>query len=176
MKTRFRKAVDCGKKNGVGRVVSNPYQPAYTAPMTVRVQMDSLSNRTQKDTDLSQKRFGSCRARVSARAIVASFGTDLCGSVPCKRGLSSSLLQFYLSFQNFLKDIDECESLPCFNGGKCSDSVANYTCSCAVGYYGSACQFGKKIYSAFPSFQNNHKNLLPVLLFLYSSITFAKIE
>eukprot|EP01049_Picozoa_sp_SAG25_P015766 SAG25_NODE_3333_length_1125_cov_1.813840_1_plen_294_part_10 len=43
-------------------------------------------------------------------------------------------------------DIDECASLPCLNGGSCSDSTTNtsiplnqYTCSCAPGFANGQC-------------------------------------
>ena len=43
----------------------------------------------------------------------------------------------------FYKDIDECESGPCNNGGQCQDGVASYQCICSVGYTGVECETGK---------------------------------
>ena len=37
------------------------------------------------------------------------------------------------------KDIDECASNPCQNGGKCAHGVANFTCTCAAGWTGDVC-------------------------------------
>ena len=34
---------------------------------------------------------------------------------------------------------DECASSPCLNGGRCSDLVNNFTCTCAAGYTGTTC-------------------------------------
>ena len=39
-----------------------------------------------------------------------------------------------------LIDIDECASIPCQNGGRCVDQVNMYTCYCASGFQGIACQ------------------------------------
>ena len=43
-------------------------------------------------------------------------------------------------------DINECKSSPCKNGGKCSDHVNRYTCSCAAGYNGVHCENGTFLY------------------------------
>ncbi|XP_071785279.1 lactadherin-like [Asterias amurensis] len=37
------------------------------------------------------------------------------------------------------KNIDECSSNPCLNGGHCVDGVNRFTCWCAPGYEGSTC-------------------------------------
>ncbi len=37
---------------------------------------------------------------------------------------------------------DNCLSMPCLNGATCSNSLNNYTCSCAVEYTGFHCQTG----------------------------------
>merc|ERR1712167_374149 len=37
-------------------------------------------------------------------------------------------------------NIDECESHPCKNGGKCKDGVNAFTCTCAAGYSGDTCE------------------------------------
>jgi hypothetical protein len=37
-------------------------------------------------------------------------------------------------------DVDECQSNPCLNRGRCIDQVNGYTCSCLAGYTGRTCQ------------------------------------
>ena len=39
----------------------------------------------------------------------------------------------------FIADINECASRPCLNGGRCTDHVNSYTCSCMDGYTGAVC-------------------------------------
>ena len=41
-----------------------------------------------------------------------------------------------------LKDINECSSGPCENGGTCTDEVCGYICDCEPGYTGTECQTG----------------------------------
>lgn len=40
-------------------------------------------------------------------------------------------------------DINECESMPCVNGGVCEDKVNNYTCTCTANFTGSRCETGE---------------------------------
>ena len=42
----------------------------------------------------------------------------------------------------FFLDINECESRPCKNGGKCTDLINDYNCTCATGYSGKSCETG----------------------------------
>lgn len=35
---------------------------------------------------------------------------------------------------------DECESVPCLNGGSCQDQVNGFSCVCAEGYSGNTCE------------------------------------
>ncbi|XP_013385606.1 delta and Notch-like epidermal growth factor-related receptor [Lingula anatina] len=37
-------------------------------------------------------------------------------------------------------DINECDSSPCKNGGKCHDKVNGFFCDCPAGYVGTRCQ------------------------------------
>ena len=39
-----------------------------------------------------------------------------------------------------LLDIDECVSIPCQNGGNCTDGIAEYTCECIPGHTGDNCE------------------------------------
>ena len=48
-------------------------------------------------------------------------------------------------FVYFSKDVDECASGPCQNGGTCVDQVNGYLCQCAPGYTDLQCQTGKKL-------------------------------
>lgn len=59
--------------------------------------------------------------------------------------LNSSLsyldVYFYLN-KLFLKEIDECVSNPCKNGGTCDDKDNGYTCTCPAGFNGAQCEHG----------------------------------
>ena len=37
-------------------------------------------------------------------------------------------------------DINECESQPCQNGGRCDDDDNRFTCTCQDGYTGDNCE------------------------------------
>ena len=36
-------------------------------------------------------------------------------------------------------NIDECASLPCQNGGSCTDGILSFSCACVPGFFGSNC-------------------------------------
>lgn len=40
-------------------------------------------------------------------------------------------------------DINECDTNPCENGGQCTNSEGSFTCNCAGGWKGPACNQGK---------------------------------
>ena len=42
-------------------------------------------------------------------------------------------------------DIDECEILPCLNGGTCTHGIDVYYCECAPGIQGDHCQTGMQL-------------------------------
>ena len=47
----------------------------------------------------------------------------------------------YVNFNyNFIEDGDECSPNPCQNGGTCTDSISNYTCSCPIDWLGRNCE------------------------------------
>jgi len=39
-------------------------------------------------------------------------------------------------------DIDDCKTNACQNGATCTDSLADYNCSCSLGYAGKNCNVG----------------------------------
>ena len=41
-----------------------------------------------------------------------------------------------------VKDIDDCSSSPCQNGGSCVDHVSNFSCVCSQGFTGLKCESG----------------------------------
>ena len=43
-------------------------------------------------------------------------------------------------FMCFIKDINECDSSPCSNGGSCVDLINGYLCNCLAAYSGKTCQ------------------------------------
>jgi len=58
-----------------------------------------------------------------------------------------------------LKDINECSSDPCENGGTCTDEVDGYICDCDCGYTGAECQTGN------PTFLHSFNILTPFKAF-----------
>ena len=42
-----------------------------------------------------------------------------------------------------LPDIDECDPVPCQNGGTCVDGINEHTCDCIPGHTGVNCETGK---------------------------------
>ena len=44
-------------------------------------------------------------------------------------------------------EIEECQSMPCRNGGTCKDLVGSYTCECVPGYTDQQCETGRNIHS-----------------------------
>ena len=39
-------------------------------------------------------------------------------------------------------EINECASLPCFNGGTCVDKLNSFECTCNSGFQGKHCESG----------------------------------
>ena len=50
---------------------------------------------------------------------------------------------FTLILHPVFKDIDDCASTPCENGGTCSDLVADFQCACVTGFTGKNCSQSK---------------------------------
>ena len=44
----------------------------------------------------------------------------------------------------FFADVNECNSSPCRNGGRCVDMLGGFMCFCPEGRVGEYCQFSKK--------------------------------
>ena len=49
----------------------------------------------------------------------------------------------------FCVEIDECESSPCMNEGRCIDKISEYLCDCVAGYEGKQCEFGLTLKKTF---------------------------
>ena len=49
---------------------------------------------------------------------------------------------FELNFHKYLisADINDCMEEPCNNNGTCTDGIADYTCTCPLGYIGTDCE------------------------------------
>lgn len=41
------------------------------------------------------------------------------------------------------RDVDECQSAPCLNGGTCSDLRGGFSCACAANWHGTRCQLAR---------------------------------
>ena len=52
-----------------------------------------------------------------------------------------------LAFDIFV-DVDECASNPCVNSGTCNDGFNIFTCACAAGFMGGACEQSKIVFLA----------------------------
>ena len=46
-------------------------------------------------------------------------------------------------FSIISSDVDDCASNPCQNRTTCTDLLADYNCSCSLGYTGKNCSRGK---------------------------------
>ena len=57
-----------------------------------------------------------------------------------KNDLNSVMFEQVFNFS----EINECDQQPCQNNGTCADTIRSYNCSCAVGYNGINCEFGKQ--------------------------------
>ncbi|XP_078582422.1 uncharacterized protein LOC144865499 isoform X1 [Branchiostoma floridae x Branchiostoma japonicum] len=73
-----------------------------------------------------------------------------CNTSPCVHGTCTDDIGGYTCTcqngwegTNCDRNIDECASDPCQNGGICQDGVNSYTCSCLTGFHGDQCESGQ---------------------------------
>jgi hypothetical protein len=59
--------------------------------------------------------------------------------------VNKSLTLFHIYFL----ETDECVSIPCLNGGTCTDLFNDYNCTCVTGYIGRNCENGTYIQRCF---------------------------
>ena len=69
--------------------------------------------------------------------------SDYFRSFSFKKNLSQNVFLFFFFLQ--WTDVNECQSSPCQNGGRCIDGVGNYSCDCKNGFDGKNCENGKRL-------------------------------
>ena len=65
----------------------------------------------------------------------------------CRGGVAKDMLVTYNFDIIYIADINECDSNPCVNDGTCTDGDNLFTCACAAGFMGDACEQSKIIFS-----------------------------
>ena len=74
----------------------------------------------------------------------------------------------------FVPEIDNCESLPCQNGGQCINAVGTYNCVCVTGYTGYNCEsmnYWTQIKHALLSTEFIYIIVLALLIVMYLLLT-----
>ena len=61
----------------------------------------------------------------------------------CEIGDLASRKVLCMESNSILLDIDECDSVPCHNGGNCTDGIDGFTCGCVPGHTGVLCETGR---------------------------------
>ena len=106
------------------------------------------------DTEL-----GVCRSRYGAACATADLRPALNKSMQSRSCLSKggNGACVYDKGRPYCElETDECGSIPCKNGGSCSDVINNYTCACIVGFSGYNCDVDVDDCAELPC-QNNGK-------------------
>ena len=52
------------------------------------------------------------------------------------------IIMTYYRSQISISEINECNSVPCQNGGQCIDEINKYSCLCEAGFTGLNCETG----------------------------------
>ena len=60
----------------------------------------------------------------------------------CEIGELTSSILLCMKNHSILLDVDECDSVPCHNGGNCTDGIDGFTCDCVPGHTGYFCETG----------------------------------
>ena len=73
-----------------------------------------------------------------------------------------------------MKDIDDCASNPCQNGGTCNDEVNSYTCDCVPGHAGDNCEIGNILWK----FYNKIYGILTMvtIVLVYQRLKYYKLK
>ena len=87
----------------------------------------AVSDQACADIDECATNHGGCDVLTTCNNTLGSFS---CG--PCPAGYGGTGATGCIN-------IDDCASEPCLNGGKCTDGVSSFTCTCAAGYTGDTC-------------------------------------
>jgi len=77
-----------------------------------------------------------------------NYGSYTCQCQPGFGGINCEIvniciifLEYHKMYLNvFIKDLNECISYPCQNGGQCRGQVGTYECRCAPGFMGRNCE------------------------------------
>ncbi|KAF3686380.1 Fibulin-7 [Channa argus] len=91
---------------------------------------------TKLDAPLNGRKLGKSHSVGHEVHFLCDLGFELVGSESriCQESLSWS------GQQPTCRDINECASSPCLNGGMCVDEVNQFSCVCAKGWTGTTCQ------------------------------------
>ncbi|KAI5098483.1 fibulin-7-like [Silurus meridionalis] len=111
---------------------------------TTRVTRPSDASCTKLEAPLNGRKLGKILLPGHEVHFLCDSGYELVGSETrqCKDSFTWS------GQQPVCKEINECASSPCANGGSCTDEVNGFTCACARGWAGPTCQSPTPIFFA----------------------------